>query len=375
MNKALITAAVLTAGALAATVWYAGRPQTMLVRVAEVTVGSVAATVSNTRAGTVDACRRARLAPIMGGQIDALPVKEGDLVLAGQPLMELWNDDVQAQVELAAQQLAAARARAESACVASRVASRTLQRLRRLNEQGLTSAEAINEADGNAASALAQCSAMTSMIAVAEAEVRAREAAAERTILRAPFDGTVAEINGELGEVVTPSPVGVATLPAVDLIDNSCIFVRAPIDEIDAPAISQGMSARVTLDAFREQRFPARVRRIAPYVRDYEKQARTVDIEVEFDQADPRFLPGYSADVEVIIDRHDEVLTVPSQALTPEGRVWVVRADGTLESRVVQPGLRNWELTEVVDGLAAGERVVISSSREEFADGLTVSVE
>ncbi len=375
MKKPLIVSAALGVAVLCAAVWYGNRPQPIQVKVAPVTRGSIGETVSNTRAGTVDACRRARLAPIMGGQIDALPVKEGDRVQAGQPLMELWNDDVLAEVQLAAEQLAAARARAESACVASRVASRTLKRLNRLDEQGLTSAEAINEADGNAASTSAECRAMTSMIAVAQAQLSARQAAAERTILRAPFDGTVAEINGELGEIVTPSPVGVATLPAVDLIDNSCLFVRAPIDEIDAPAIAEGMPARVSLDAFREHRFPARVRRIAPYVRDYEKQARTVDIEVEFDQADGRFLPGYSADVEVIIDRRDDVWVVPTQALTPDDRVWLVSADGTLELRTIQPGLRNWEKTEIIEGLTAGEQVVISSNRENFADGLPVTVE
>ena len=52
------------------------------------------ATVSNTRAGTVDACSRARLAPIMGGQIASLPVSEGDAVEKGQILLELWNDDL-----------------------------------------------------------------------------------------------------------------------------------------------------------------------------------------------------------------------------------------------------------------------------------------
>ena len=69
------------------------------------------------------------------------------------------------------------------------------------------------------------------------------------SVLRAPFDGIVAEFNGKGGEYLTPSPPGIQTLPAVDLIDDSCIYVNAPIDEVDAVRLKLGMSARITLDA------------------------------------------------------------------------------------------------------------------------------
>ena len=79
----------------------------------------------------------------------------------------------------------------------------------------------------------------------------------DRTELRAPFDGTVAEINGELGEVVTPSPIGVATLPAVDLMDISCLYVSAPIDEVDAreadPIHFGGGARQLVVSGLRDQ--------------------------------------------------------------------------------------------------------------------------
>ena len=62
-------------------------------------------------------------------------------------------------------------------------------------------------------------------------------------MLTAPFDGVVAEVNAELGEYVTPSPPGIPTPPAVDLIDDRCLYVTAPIDEVDAPEIRTGMPA------------------------------------------------------------------------------------------------------------------------------------
>ena len=73
----------------------------------------------------------------------------------------------------------------------------------------------------------------------------------------------IAEVNGELGEYVTPSPVGIPTPPAIDLIDTQCLYISAPIDEVDAPEIRAGMAARISLDAFSKQFFHGHVRRVA----------------------------------------------------------------------------------------------------------------
>jgi HlyD family secretion protein len=189
-------------------------------------------------------------------------------------------------------------------------------------------------------------------------------------LLRAPFDGVIAEINGELGEYVTPSPVGIPTPPTVDLIDASCLYISAPIDEVDAPAVRAGQPAYITMDAFPDRIFAGVVRRVAPYVLDVEKQARTVEIEAEISDAEgSNLLPGYSADVEVILDVRLDVLRVPTQVVIDGQRVFVL-ANGTLEERAVSRGIANWEFTEIVDGLAEGELVVLSVDREGVADGV-----
>jgi hypothetical protein len=74
-------------------------------------------------------------------------------------------------------------------------------------------------------------------------------------VLYAPFDGTVAKIVGEVGEYSTPSPPGVQTPPAIDLIDDSCLYIKAPMDEVDAPKISAGQPVRISLDALPKQSF------------------------------------------------------------------------------------------------------------------------
>jgi len=111
-------------------------------------------------------------------------------------------------------------------------------------------------------------------------------------------------------------------------------------------------------------------------VLDIEDQNRTFDVEVEFeDKAFARtLLPGTSADIEVILDAHEDVLRVPSYALIEGNRVMVVR-DQTLESRSVETGLKNWEFTEIVRGLGAGDLVVVSLDRVEVQEGAQVRIE
>lgn len=358
--------------ALAAAIFLYSRPAPLAVQTVAVERGAVIETVVNTRAGTVKACRRARLAPPLGGQISQLPFKKGDAVRTGQLLLELWNEDVRAQLTVAQRDVTAAQSRAEESCVAASLARRDAERLAAVLERGLVAVDAADRAKGDAESRAAACRAASQNIKVAQARVAQAEAGLERTRLRAPFDGIIAEINGELGEFVTPSPLGVATPPAVDVVDTSCIYVTAPLDEVDAPRIRVDMAARVTLDAFRERTFTARVRRVAPYVLDLEKQARTVEVEATLQQTpDAVLLPGYSADLEIVLDERRDVLRVPTRTLLEGGSVYVLDTANRVLKRVpVVTGLRNWEYVEVRSGLRAGDRVVTSIDREGLRDGV-----
>ena len=361
--------AVLAATGAAAVLWF-GRAKPIDVEVMEAGRGSVAEAVTNTRAGTVKACQRAKLAPPAGGQIARLPVKKGDRVEPGQLLLELWNDDIRAELSVTERDAAAVKARREEACVSARVARRESDRLKTLVARKLVSAELADRAAGEAEAREAACHAAAEQVRVSLARIEAAQARLERTRLRAPFAGTVAEINGEIGEFVTPSPVGIPTPPAVDIVDTSCIYITAPIDEVDAPRVREGMPARVTLDAFRERSFKAHVRRVAPYVLDAEKQARTVEVEAEIDEiGDALLLPGYSADVEVILAERADVLRIPTRALVEGMRVYVLE-DGRIRAREVTTGIGNWEYTEITGGIEAGANVVVSVDREGLADGV-----
>jgi HlyD family secretion protein len=331
-------------------------------------------TVANNRAGTIEACRRAGISPRLGGQIARMPVTEGDVVQADQILMEFWNDDLLAQEKLAESEVAATQAKWEQACIVAELAKREATRQRQLASKSLASEEAIDKAESEALAQAASCNAALSAVDVSNSRLDVARAALDQTRLRAPFPGVVAEVNGEVGEFVTPSPVGIPTPPAVDLMDISCLYVSAPIDEVDAPGITVGMTARISLDAFPDEVFPGRVRRVAPYVLDVEKQARTVDVEVEFSEPESCdcMLPGYSADIEIILAEHRDVLRIPTETVREGNRVLLVGDDSRLEEREIEVGLSNWAWTEVREGLQAGAKLVLMADRPGVVPGALV---
>ena len=340
---------------------FAGEEKPIKVLSVKPEIRNVEKTVSNTRAGTIDACRRSKMSPAAAGQISVLHVKEGDSVNEGDILLELWNKETKARVT-------ASERSSDQACIVSAKAERDASRANELYAKGLTSEEAKETAVANAESTMAACNA-----AVAQVEVT--KASLERTMLIAPFDGIVAEIEGKLGEYVTPSPVGVATKPTLDLIDNTCLYIKAPIDEIDAPDVRSGMKASITMDAFGEEEFLATVTRVAPYVLDLERQARTVEIEATFDNPQQYLLPGYSADVTIIIDTSQETLGLPTQAIMRGDKVYVIGDDNVIENRQLETGLSNWEFTEIISGLDLDDRIVLSVDRAGVKDGATVEIE
>ena len=370
ISSILLLAALLTAGAW---FWSSRQERPIALQLATAEHGEIRKTVSNTRAGSLKACRRAHLSPALGGSVSRLLVSEGDRVEKDSILLELWNEDVEARLQLAEAQLKARRAQQSQTCIQADLAGREAARQLELLRQGLTSDEQAERSSSQARAQRAACQAARANSHVAEAQLRVAEAALERSRLRAAFDGIVASLNVELGEYISPAPVGIPSDPVIDLIDDSCHYIRAPMDEVDAPNIEVDMSARVSLDAFPGQDFAGQVRRIADFVLDREKQARTVDIEVDLLPTDrlPRLLPGYTADVEVILARREQGLRIPTEALFKGNHVYVFDPqNGRVRETEIRTGIGNWQYTEVLDGLEAGQQVVVSLDRKGLADGV-----
>src|SRR5258708_21919012 len=194
--------------AIAFGVWRTTRPKVVPVVLCVVDRGRVERTVANTRAGTVQASRRAKLAPPSGGQIVSLPVREGDRVQTGQVLLELWSQNGVAEARAAHEQARGATLHAQEACLNAEVAAREAERARKLHRQGLLPDDQLDRAISLGKTLRAACNAAGAEALPCEAGGRAARANLNRTVLRAPFARVVARLNGELGEFTMPSPPG-----------------------------------------------------------------------------------------------------------------------------------------------------------------------
>lgn len=374
MKKTLIL--VMLLALVSGLLWWLNRPEPPLVSVATLTTGSVEALVANTRAGTIRSCQRSKLSLPMGGTVAELLVKNGDHVAKGQLLLRLWNEDQKARREQALSQRDAAELAVREICDGAARDARDARRAQTLAQKKVISDDALDTAHTRAEISAHSCERAKVEAHAARAQLDLQEALLKQTELVAPFAGIVAEINGEVGEFVTPSPPGIVTPPAVDLMADDCLYVRAPIDEVDAAAITVGMPVRITLDAFRGKIFTGTVSRIAPYVQDYEKQARTVDVEARFESIpqDIKLLVGYSADIEVILQDRSGVLRIPTEAIFDGNQTLVLNDDNMLEQREFEPGIANWTWTEVRGGLQPGERVLLTLDTPGAEAGAKVKV-
>ena len=371
--RILLALAVVAAIALARETFFT--PENVPVDVVDVQRGPVEETVTNSRAGTVKARLRAKMSPEIGGQVLELPFREGERVAAGDLLLRLDDTSQRAALTLARRDREAAEAEAERACLGAERAARELERTRRLADDGIVSADLLDQIESGRAGADATCNAARSMAQRAAAAEGVADADLAKTRLLAPFDGRVAEVAAEVGEWVTPSPPALPVPPVLDLLDPGSVYVSAAMDEVDSARILAGQPVRVTVDSHRGREIAGRVRRVAPYVLDVEEQNRTVEIEVDLVDPDPDLvlLPGTSADVEVILETREDVLRIPTAALIEGSKVLVVE-DGVLVERPVETGLRNWDWVEVRSGVREGDNVVVSLDRAEVEPGARVDV-
>ncbi|HLN58189.1 MAG TPA: efflux RND transporter periplasmic adaptor subunit [Thermoanaerobaculia bacterium] len=350
-------------------------PAAVPVTVFRVAAGRVEESVTNSKAGTVKSRRRATLSPEVGGRVAQLPARKGARVKTGDVLMRIADADFRAQVQVEESAIETARSARTEACRQAELAQRDLARNRRLASENIVSPELLDQLESRRDVAVASCQTAGSRIRQAEAGLAVAKANLEKTALRAPFDGIVADVTTELGEWIMPSPPGLPIPPVIVLYDDGATYISAPMDEVDVARVRLGQPVRVTLDAYSGRSFSGKVTRVAPYVLDVQEQNRTFEIEAELDDGDfaRTLLPGTSADVEVILNARDRVLRIPSYALLEGNRVLVVR-DGRLTARAVKTNLRNWQFAEITDGLAAGEAIAVSLDRAEVKEGARVSI-
>ena len=320
------------------------------------------------------------------GRVLQVAVAEGAQVKAGDVLVRLENAELraalaqaQASERQAAARLAGLRSSGRSAAQAGvaqaesvRVAAQAeLQRTQDLVARGFLSAARLDEARRAQAVAQAQLTSARAQNAanaepgtdIAQAQAQralaaaAAQAAAARlgeAVLTAPADARVLVRRVEPGQIVQP---GRALL---SLALAGPLQLVAQVDERFLEQLQPGQPASVLADAFPTQRFTARVQSIAPLV---DAQRGAVEVKFSLPQAPPSFLrEDMTLSLEVETARRAQTLVVPVDALrggdSAAVAVWLAR-DGRVEARTVRLGLRTLEFAEVLEGLAAGDAVLV----------------
>ncbi|MCB1049664.1 MAG: efflux RND transporter periplasmic adaptor subunit [Acidobacteria bacterium] len=349
------------------------KPQPVKVQVVEAQNGLVENTITNSKAGTVKAFRRAKISPEISGTITAIFFREGDHVEKGAVLVQIDDSQYRASLELAQADLAVAEAQQREACMAADQAKREFERNRKLLRDGVASQEKVDLLEDAYQRAQAACTSGQAAVERARAAVTSAEVNLSKTKVLAPFSGIIAARNAEIGEIAMPTSPALPVPPILDLLDAESLYVSAPMDEVDVAKIQVGQPIRITLDSHKDRSFTGKVRRVAPFVLDVEEQNRTVEVEGNFDQPPENLYPGVSADIEIILEQ-TEALRVPTYALIEGDSVFVVE-NGVLEKRAIQTGMRNWEFVQVLSGLAAGEWIAVNVDRNSLKAGTQVETE
>jgi HlyD family secretion protein len=301
------------------------------VRLARVSKASVEATVSSVNSGTVRAEGNTELAFGTVGRVKEVNVKLGDAVKAGQVLAQVENDDLKSRLQSMLEEY---------------------ERSQRLSKSDAMSQSGVTQA---------------------RASYDAAVTAYEKSLIKAPYDGIVAELNLEVGELSQITAV-IPQAP-IRVVDVKPRYVRAEIDEVDLPKVKVDLPARVKVLAIRKEPFAARVRKVIPFVSSTREQDRTSEIELDIDSEGLLLPAGASADIEVITETKGDVLTITSRALLGRGRdryVYVLEGS-RLAKRPVQVGIYGYTVSEIVSGLSPSDKVVLPSDKFELTDGLRVT--
>jgi HlyD family secretion protein len=363
----LLAVALLAAGVLLRATLF--RERAIEVETTSVGTGPVEDIVVNSEAGTVKARSRARLGVESVGRVALIPHREGSTVKAGDLLLGLESTTERTRLEATRRNAEVLVATLAGARSSAKLAQTSMDRIASLHSRGLASQAQLDEIREQTERAQSEVRAAEARLRSSETAVRLAQDELTHGEIRAPFDGTIAQRLVEIGEEVSPGQ------PLLELVSLSRVYASAPIDERDAGRLQVGLPVRVTVDTYSGVVWKSRLTRISPVVEAAKEQNRTQEIEADLpaDSTRPHPRPGMTADVEVVLERRDRVLRVPTLAVIDGQRVFVIEK-GRAVSRDVKVGLRSWEWSEVLSGLRDGERVITSLDQAGLKEGVRVQV-
>lgn len=346
--------------------------------------GTITATVETT--GQVRSARQVELSLPFGGRVKRVAVSVGDEVEAGQLLLELEAPDAErrvreAQLNLEIRQLQLDKVRAGASPEEIEIAQANLRKAALAKQVAQAAYDEIADEENAEASpeALALQQATidyqiaqrnyerlvngppTDELAALEKQLESAQLALERAQaqlkemrLSTPWAGTVVRVEANEGEMVS------AYRPVVVIADLPSLQIIAEVDEIDVAEVAPGQEVEIRLDAYPGQTLPGTIVSLAPAASP-QRGSTVYEAVVEFDAEALALRLGMGANLKIITLEKEGVLLVPNRAIQPIGRRKVVKVlDGKSIWEVeVVTGLSNESETEIIEGLAEGQKILI----------------
>ena len=311
--------------------------------------------------------RQANISPRIGGRVAKLFVEDGTVVKKGQLIAVLEDQDYRAQVLQTEADVHSSQAREKRAEVDLRDAQRAWDREKVVQEKGVSTPAALDQATARLEGGKAALAAARSDTAAAKARVEVAKVNLENCYVRAPFDGRITQKLTDIGEIVfgamsagTGGRGGIASLA-----DFSTLQVEADVSESQVAKLAIGTPAEIVLDAFPDRRYRGKVAEVRPRV---DRAKATVTVKVAFVDDPKDVLPDMGAKVTFLAKELDEaaakaqpIPAVQADAVVDRGEnkvVWVVNQDEQIHSVPVVTGPAMGGLVALRQGPPAGTKVV-----------------
>lgn len=306
------------------------------------------------------------------GYIAKMYVDKGDLVKAGQLLVEIDHTDYVHAVNRAKANLAAARAEVLRQEASVRNTELVLKRMTALIKDQFVSQQDLDTAQVNHDSAVAQLESAHAQVKQMEVALQQAETNLTYSYIRAPFAGYVAERNLDPGAYVTGSTASTSTMSRgiLSLHDIETVRTMIEVVEKDIPLVKIGQPAEIRAEAYPDRAFTGQVTRTVQAVN---RNTRTMTVEVDLPNKDRTLKGGMFARVAILVGVRRNAIQVPLDAITrleDNQYVYVVR-DGKAYQVPVELGGRSEHRVEITKGLTGTEEVIVSG-KDLVSDGTAV---
>jgi len=341
--------------------------------------------------GKVEPITKVEIKSKASGIVKKLYIIAGDHVKAGQVLAELDRVEMEAQVRQSEAQLQSseatwhsaeadlARSKVDAEGVDVPMLKRAWERATSMAKQGVISQSALDEAEKNYVMAtnkqhVAQAQVLVNSAKVVQARADVKRAEATLSQLReqlsyttvvAPIDGIVLSRDVEVGDAVSSILVmGSAATLVMTIGDTREVYVKGKVDESDIGKVFLGQPARIRVESFKDKTFEGKVTRISPMGVEKDN-VTTFEVRVSIDNPGGELKALMTANAEMILDEHKNVLNVPESSLIydqsksasveiPDEKM----KDGKRKI-AVKAGISNGAKTEILSGLNEGQQVVL----------------